>query len=133
MKRYYGFKIFAFIGFVTIAALLAGLVVKFLWNNLMPDIFGLPAITFIQALGLLILSRILFGGFPHKDGKQHPRNRWKKKMKAKWGNMTPEEKVAFRQKMKHWRKKGCWPEEEIEVEVEEKTKGKEDPKDEDLV
>ncbi len=34
-----------------------------LWNWLMPTLFGLPVISFWQALGLLVLSRVLFGGF----------------------------------------------------------------------
>lgn len=40
-----------------------GMAVKLLWNWLMPAIFGLPAITFWQAFGLLALCKILFGGF----------------------------------------------------------------------
>ena len=34
-----------------------------LWNWLMPAMFGLQTVTFWQALGLLVLSKILFGGF----------------------------------------------------------------------
>ncbi|MBK6526662.1 MAG: hypothetical protein IPG07_14625 [Crocinitomicaceae bacterium] len=37
-------------------------VVMLLWNWLMPTLFGLTIITFWQALGILILSKILFGG-----------------------------------------------------------------------
>ena len=40
-----------------------GLVVMWLWNWLMPDIFGLPEITYWQGWGLLLLSCILFKGF----------------------------------------------------------------------
>lgn len=39
-----------------------------LWNALLPAIFGITSITYWQALGLFILSKILFGGFgrgPH--------------------------------------------------------------------
>ena len=64
MGRYPIYKGFAVIGFVTMAILAVGFVVMSLWNVLMPDIFGLPSITFFQAIGLLILSRLLFGGFP---------------------------------------------------------------------
>ena len=42
---------------------LGGWAVMSLWNWLMPGLFGLPVVTFWQALGLLALSRILFGGF----------------------------------------------------------------------
>lgn len=40
-----------------------GYLLMYLWNWLMPLIFGLPVITFWQALGLCLLSKILFGGF----------------------------------------------------------------------
>ena len=53
-----------------------------LWNWLMPTIFGLPAISFWQALGLLVLSRILFGGFAgrFRGGGRHGRFRMKEKL-----------------------------------------------------
>ena len=43
--------------------LLFGWIVVWLWNWLMPLIFGLPTITFWQGVGLFILAKILFGGF----------------------------------------------------------------------
>ena len=46
-------------------ALIFGLVVKWLWNWLMPGIFGLPVITYWQAFGLVVLAKLLFGGFGH--------------------------------------------------------------------
>jgi hypothetical protein len=52
---------FAAIGFLILA--LFGFVVKWLWNSLLPDIFGVKAITYWQGLGLLVLGRLLFGGF----------------------------------------------------------------------
>ena len=52
------------IGLLIIGAIfLFGLLVKILWNWLMPDIFGLPEVTYWQAWGLLILSMILIKGF----------------------------------------------------------------------
>ncbi len=61
------------IGGVVLAAALAflfGFIVLFLWNWLMPEIFGLPTISYIQAWGLVLLSHILFksGGY---GGKSH--------------------------------------------------------------
>ena len=62
MKRYWVFKagkmMILFAGFV----LLAGVAVMLLWNALIPTIFDVARITLIQALGLLILARILFCG-----------------------------------------------------------------------
>ena len=43
--------------------ILGGVVVQWLWNWLVPDLFGLRRLTIWEALGLLALSRILFGGF----------------------------------------------------------------------
>ena len=40
-------------------ALLLGIVVMYLWNWLMPVIFGLPTITWIQAAGLIFLIRLV--------------------------------------------------------------------------
>ena len=53
------------IGGISVALLLAfllGFVVKALWNALMPDIFGLPEVDYWQAVGLLVLGHLLFGG-----------------------------------------------------------------------
>ena len=44
-------------------AILLGFIIMWLWNGLMPNIFGLPTVTFWQAVGLFILSKILLGGF----------------------------------------------------------------------
>ncbi len=52
-------------------ALLFGIVVQHLWNWLMVGIFELPAITFWQAFGIIILAKILFGGFGHHHDGQH--------------------------------------------------------------
>ena len=49
--------------FVLIALAVFSFVVMHLWNWLMPELFGLHLITYWQALGVLILSKILFGGF----------------------------------------------------------------------
>ena len=51
-----------FVGFIVFIAV-GGLAVWWLWNWLMPELFGMPELTFWQALGVLALSRILFGGF----------------------------------------------------------------------
>jgi hypothetical protein len=79
---------------VGIAALafVLGIVIMSLWNGILPGLFGWHTITFWQALGLLVLSRILFGGFKccHKghihDRMHHfhlnPEER--EKMRAEW-------------------------------------------------
>jgi len=64
-------------------ALLLGLIVLWLWNWLMPVIFGLPVISFWQAWGLVVLSHILFKSFPHKNHRKHD-DYWKTKFQKKY-------------------------------------------------
>ena len=61
------------------------------WNVLMPAILGLPAISFWQALGLLLLSRVLFGRFGPRPGKARFVRGWK--------DLTPEQRQRFRHPM----------------------------------
>ena len=73
-----------------------GQAVHYLWNLLMPQIFGLRAIGFWQAVGLLGLSWHLFGGFGWFGG---PRRRFSRRgnpMAERWEKMTPEERAKFR-------------------------------------
>ena len=70
-----------FIAFLIFIAL-GGVVVQLLWNWLVPSLFGLRQVTLWEALGLLALSRILFGGFGRGGGSHGPRHKrrewWKK-------------------------------------------------------
>ena len=95
-------RIAGFICLAIIGVLVVGGIVMLLWNALMPAIFHLPTITFLQALGLLLLTKILFSGFRGGGPKPH----WKNKVKQKWMNMTPEEREKFRQE---WGRR-CRPE-----------------------
>lgn len=75
---------------------LCGYIIKALWNWLLPALFtGAHLITFWQAIGLLLLCRILFGswGGGHK-GSRHRRR------KEQWESMTPEEREKFRENMR---------------------------------
>lgn len=92
-----GMVIFAWIG---------GEVVRLLWNWLAPALFGFRQITFWQALGLLALCRILFGGFGLSGGGRHNsrrrmeariNERVRERMAERWEQMTPEEREKFRQ------------------------------------
>jgi hypothetical protein len=73
-----------------------GFVVMSLWNWLAPAVFGLHTITFWQGLGMLILSKILFGGFRGRPGNGA---HWRYRMNDRWQQMTPEEREKFRQGM----------------------------------
>jgi Ca2+/H+ antiporter, TMEM165/GDT1 family len=71
-----------------------GVAVRYLWNWLMPQLFGLHPLTYWQALGLLGLSWLLFGGFGwlgggHSSHRNHITDRF--------AQMTPEERTKFRE------------------------------------
>lgn len=60
------------IAFAAVFALLFAFIVQWLWNLVMPDVFGLKEIGYWQAFGLLILTKILFGGAGwHRDKRHH--------------------------------------------------------------
>ena len=61
-------RVSRFIGIGLVIATLLSFIVMQLWNHLLPEIAGVRTITFWQALGLLILSKILFGGFRRPGG-----------------------------------------------------------------
>ena len=99
-----GMLLFAFIG---------GQIVLLLWNWLLPPLFGVSQITFWQALGILVLCRILFGGFGMSGSQRsHSRRgvsdriadrvaeRVAERMDERYQNMTPEERERFRQRMR---------------------------------
>ncbi len=76
---------------------IGGEVVLHLWNWLLPPLFGWREITFWQALGLLALCRILFGGFGfHGSG----RSSFRRRMEERCEHLTPEERERFRQRMR---------------------------------
>jgi hypothetical protein len=80
---------------------IGGEVVLQLWNWLLPPLFGWSQITFWQALGLLALCRILFGGFGHRGFyRSGIRRRIAERMTERWERMTPEERERFRQGMR---------------------------------
>ena len=95
----------AILGIVVFTAIGGG-VVMLLWNWLAPTLFGLRLITFWQAIGLLALCRILFGGFGmggggHRSSRRRMegriRERVRERMAERWEQMTPEEREKFRQ------------------------------------
>lgn len=59
--------IFLVILIVVFIAFIIALPVMLLWNGLMPDIFGLKEISFMQALGLSLLFGLLFKSSSSKD------------------------------------------------------------------
>jgi hypothetical protein len=77
------------IGGVVIAAVLAllfGLLVMVLWNWIMPEVFGLPPLTYWQSWGIVLLAHILFKAGGHRDH-DHRRSRddeWKDRFRDRF-------------------------------------------------
>lgn len=83
----------AIVGMAVFIAI-GGEVVMLLWNWLAPALFGWPEITFWQAIGLLAICRILFGGIGPINATSSATRR---RMFQRWEQMTPEERERFRQ------------------------------------
>ncbi len=108
-------KIIGFIILAIAAVALLGYIVMSLWNCVLVAVLGVSLITFWQAVGLLILSKILFGGFHGRCGGRcgrgggHWRKEWQEKWEAKMQNMTPEEREKIKQEWRNrcrvWGKK----------------------------
>jgi hypothetical protein len=86
----------AILGILAFIAI-GGEVVLHLWNWLLPTLFGWRQITFWQAIGLLALCRILFGGW---GGHGSGRSNFRRRMAERREQMTPEERERFRQGMR---------------------------------
>lgn len=93
-------RMLRFVLFALVAAAVLGFVVMRLWDWVMPPVFGLHAIGYWQALALLVLTRILFGGFRRGFGGFGPGMHWRRRMMERWAQMTPEEREKFREGMK---------------------------------
>ena len=85
------FSLFMLIGLAVIVA-----AIMLLWNYLIPSIIGWTTINYWQALGLFVLTRLLFGGF-HGHGFMRPPGK-PEHLHHLWGkvkNMSPEERHAY--------------------------------------
>jgi hypothetical protein len=86
--------------FGVVAVAVASGVVMALWNWVMPATFGLPALTLGRAFALLVLSRLLLGGFSGGMGR---RMHWRHRMRERWDEMSPEQRDRFMSGMQ----RGC--------------------------
>ena len=84
---------FFFLLFIPLLIGLLGGAVMGLWNAILPEVLGVKPITYWQALGLLILSRILLGGF--RTGGGGPP--WKKSRRGRWTPLSDEERARMRE------------------------------------
>lgn len=102
MRRNRFLRVLRIVFFVLVGITVFSFVVMELWNHLMPALFGLHAVSFWQALGLLVLSKILFSGFRGRPGF---RRHWRQRLIERWERMTPEERERFRSGLRG----GCGP------------------------
>jgi hypothetical protein len=110
MKKYWPLIVPAAIAGMALFVFIGGEIVKLLWNWLAPPLFGLPALNFWQALALLALCRILFGGFGMHGGGAHAPRRGRRAERTadqmadrfadRWQHMTAEERERFRQRVR---------------------------------
>lgn len=94
MKRYWISRAFRMLLFVGIVAAGLGYAVMVLWNATLPAVAGYNAITFGQAVALLVLARILFGGLRGRGS-----HGWRSRMHRRWQEMPPEERELVRARM----------------------------------
>jgi len=106
MRRRWAFIVPAAILGMLLFAALGGEIVRLLWNWLAPPLFGWRELTFWQALGLLALCRILFGGLglhgrgPRSSIRGRIADRMADRVAERWEQMTPEERERFRQRIR---------------------------------
>jgi hypothetical protein len=106
MKRWWVRMVAAGIAFFLTATLLLSLVVMFLWNALVPSLFRGPSLTFVQAVGLLILTHILLRGWsPWRHGNGWRRHRWRKRVEESLAVLTPEDRERLREE---WHRRCTW-------------------------
>jgi hypothetical protein len=79
--------------FAIVAVTAVGFILMSLWNWLVPAVFGGRTITFWQALGIFVLSKILFSVFGRPGRGRH----WRDRMGHRWERMTPDERERFKQ------------------------------------
>ncbi|TDH26224.1 hypothetical protein EXU57_12100 [Segetibacter sp. 3557_3] len=88
-------KVAGFILVALAAILLLSFVVMSLWNGVLVKVVPVSPVSFGQALGIFVLSKILFSGFKGRGWGN--RGRWSQQLKDKWQMMTPEEQQKFKQ------------------------------------
>lgn len=105
MRRHFIIKGAAFLVLAPLFVAALSFIVMSLWNAIIPGLFALPVIGFWQAAGLLVLCRILFGGF-----RGHGGHGWRHRMWGqRWHRMSPQERERFRDGFKRW-KQMSWEE-----------------------
>ncbi len=82
-------------------AVLFGFVIMWLWNWLMPELFGLTTLTYWQAVGLFILLKLLLGGCGRGGSKKSSKKSCNKDQKKSKGDFSKWEHYD-----KFWKEEG---------------------------
>jgi hypothetical protein len=101
MRYWYGPRAAKFLAFAVVMFGVFGFATMVLWNALIPDLFRGPFLTFWQAIGLLVLSHILFHNFGGRGHGHWGHRHWKHRFEAKLAAMTPEEREKFTEEYHH--------------------------------
>jgi hypothetical protein len=97
VKRYWIFRGIKFAVFAAIALAALAFLVMSLWNLVLPAAAGWHALSFVQALGLLVLCRLLFGGLRGRGGwRGHGGWHWRWRMHERWEQMNPAQREQLR-------------------------------------
>ena len=101
MKRRFWFKKIGIMLLIAVVAIpLFGFIIMSLWNAILPSVIHVSTITFWQALGIFVLSKLLFGGFSGGPGRRRD-SKQRLAMMNKWQNMNPEEREKWKQEMRN--------------------------------
>ena len=90
-----------FIFNLAVSIVFFGVATMWLWNSLMPEIFKLPQLSFSQAVGLLVLTRVLFGGFGIlKDMGHFMARKERQAIIENWHSLSPEQRAIYLERIR---------------------------------
>ncbi len=95
--------------FAVLFALVFGFLVMWLWNFLMPELFGIKQITYWQAFGMVILAKLLFGSFgTHGHDRKYPRpfGRWHDRFHGSEDKPWTRRSRQWKSYKQYWRDEG---------------------------
>jgi RNA polymerase sigma factor (sigma-70 family) len=96
MRRFRFLRGLKFVAVAALAVAVFGVGVMWLWNAVVPALTGWHALGFWRAVGLLLLCRILFGGWRGRSGGWH----WRQRLRERFERMSPQEQERLRQSMR---------------------------------
>jgi hypothetical protein len=105
MRTRWIIRIVRVIAIVLVIAAVVGFIVMELWNAMIPELFHGPVLGYWQAVGLLLLSRLLLFAGPRGGPGGWRRNRWRRQWQNRMANMSPEERARYREE---WGRECGW-------------------------